>query len=152
MKRSTLPLVLAVLAAGLLAGCSTVESRIKEKSAVFSALDPQTQQKLRKSVVEVGYSPDMVYIALGTPDQKHGKKTAKGYEETWVYNTYYDEWAGQVLTHYRRFVSYDPTTRRYFVYYEPVYSDLYQERTEERFRVDFRNGKVTAVEQAKDAA
>ena len=147
MKRSYLSLV--VIAALVLAGCSTVESRIKEKPAAFAALDDQTRQKIRQSIVEVGYAPDLVYIALGAPDEKLNKKTEWGEEEVWIYRSYYEDWAGQVLAYYRRWVTYDSNTRRYYVSYEPVYADVYRAHEEELIRVSFLNGKVSAIEQSK---
>jgi uncharacterized lipoprotein len=41
--KSHLPVLLAAAAALLLAGCSTFESRSKEKAAVFNSLDTSTQ-------------------------------------------------------------------------------------------------------------
>ena len=148
MKRPPFSLV-ATFAALVLASCSTVESRIGEKSAAFAALDEPTQQKLRQSIIEVGYSPDLVYIALGAPSEKLRKTTGLGAEETWVYRSYYEEWAGQVLSHYQRWVSYDSNTKRYYVSYEPVYADVYRAREEELIRVSFLDGKVSAIEQNK---
>jgi len=52
---------------GALAGCSTVSSRIQEKSAAFAALSPVKQDALRQGTIEEGDTPDLVYIALGKP-------------------------------------------------------------------------------------
>ena len=35
-----------------------------------------TQGKIRQGIVEVGYTEDLVYIALGPPDAWHQKVTA----------------------------------------------------------------------------
>lgn len=45
----------------------SVAGRIAEKADVFNAADEATRENLRKGVVQAGYSPDLVYIALGTP-------------------------------------------------------------------------------------
>lgn len=133
----------------LLAGCSTVESRIKEKPAAFAALDPAAQEKLRKGVVEIGNTSDLVYIALGKPDDKIFKITKNGEDETWIYNNYYQDFAGTALVGYRRYVVIDPQTRRAIVYVEPVYTDLYRERTEERLRIAMKSGRVESIEEVK---
>jgi hypothetical protein len=137
----TLPL-LALLV--LLAGCSTVDSRIQEKSGVFNALDADTQEQLRKGVVEVGHTTDMVYIALGRPDERRTVVTAAGRDEVWVYSTYYSEYIGTTV-HYRRY--YHSGTGQ--VYIVPVRNHLYSDRTDERIRITFRDGKVSVIEQVK---
>ena len=132
-----------------LASCNTIDSRISEKQAVFDRLDPQVQAKIRQGIVEVGYTEDMVYIALGRPDARHQKVTAKGDETTWVYKTYYEQYEGIAHVGYRRIVFFDPGTRVYHVYYEPVSEPVYSEHEEDNIRVTFVNGKVASIEQNK---
>ena len=140
----------ACLVALLFSGCNTINHRIEEKSAAFSAADAATQEKIRQGVVAVGYTPDLVYIALGNPDRKRHHTSKDGEEETWIYNTYYQEYAGTANTEYRRYIVVDPRTGQAFVYIEPVYTDLYRQRREEDIRVIFQNGKVAVIEQTKD--
>lgn len=145
-----LPLILAALLLALtLGGCSTIDSRIREKQAVFNRLSPSVQAKLRQGIVEVGYTPDMVYIALGAPDERHEKITDKGEQTLWIYKTYYEQYEGMVHVGYRRVVFYDPGTRTYHIYYEPVSEPVYSEHEEDNIRVTFVNGKVTVIEQNK---
>jgi hypothetical protein len=132
-----------------LAGCNTIDHRISEKQDVFDRLDPQTQDKIRQGIVEVGYTEDMVYIALGPPDAQHQKITAKGDETTWIYKTYYEQFEGVEQVGYRRVVFFDPADHFYHVYYEPVSTPVYSEHEEDNIRVTFVNGKVAAIEQNK---
>ncbi|MGA3007139.1 MAG: lipoprotein [Opitutaceae bacterium] len=67
-------------------GCNTINHRISEKSDVFNRLDLKAQAEIRLGKVEVGYTPDMVYIALGRPDRIDGS--------TWHYKLYFEEGAG----------------------------------------------------------
>jgi hypothetical protein len=131
----------------LAAGCSTVKSRINEKSAVFNSLAPQTQERLRQGVIDVGDSEEMVYIALGAPDERRNKTTAEGRETTWIYNTYWEEYEGSRTIGYRRHVYYDRSAKAYRVYLQPVSTELYSAHEEEKTRVIFKNGKVQAIEQ-----
>ncbi|HNC24060.1 MAG TPA: hypothetical protein PLU52_07635 [Opitutaceae bacterium] len=145
-----LPLLVVLgLVAGLLAGCSTINSRIKEKAPVFAALDAATQAKLQRGVIELGYTPDMVYIALGAPDEKHERQTPKGKTEVWSYLTTYHEFAGTGLVGYEPVVVHNPRTGARYVYLDPVYSDMYREFTQEDMRIVFHDGHVVAIEQAK---
>ena len=141
--------ILIVMATLLLSGCSTFEKRAEEKAAVYSQLDPATQEKLRNGVIEIGNTPDMVFIALGQPDSKSEQITADRREETWIYNSYYTEYSGSEQVGYRRIVEYNRITKSYIVYYEPVRVDVYRDRVQDRIRITFRDGKVAVIEQAK---
>jgi hypothetical protein len=130
-------------------GCSTIDSRIREKSAVFAALDPSTQDKVRLGRIEVGFSTDLVYMSHGAPDERLTTTTATGVDETWIYNSYHQEYMGSALVGYRRYVVIDPKTRQPIVFFEPVYNSIYRDRIEERIRIIFKDGKVDAIEQVK---
>ena len=142
-------LLALVCLALFLGGCSTIPSRIKEKSAAFSALDADTQIKIRLGRVEVGYSPDLVYIALGTPDERLTQTTKTGTSETWIYNSYRQEYLGSTRTGYRQYVVIDPKTHQAVVIYEPVYSSIYRDRVDERIRINFKASQVESIEQVQ---
>lgn len=135
----------------LVAGCSTVESRIEEKSAVFNALPIETQARIKQGLIDVGFTQDMVYIAMGKPDRVIDRAVEAGAQTVWIYNSYYQEYQGSHFAGYHRRVYYDPRIKAYRVYYEPARVDVYRERTEEVARVVFTGGKVSSIEQVKDA-
>jgi hypothetical protein len=147
MKTSSFLVIAGLAATGFFfAGCNTFEHRAEQKSETFNALDAATQQRLKQGNIDVGDTPDMVYIALGVPDAKRQRVTSDGRELVWVYRTYYQDYEGSALVGYRRyFVPVGP--RRYVVHFEPVRSDIYSEHSEENIRVTFVNGHVSAVEQ-----
>jgi hypothetical protein len=99
--------------------------------------------------IEVGFSTDLVYMSHGAPDERLTTTSATGTEETWIYNSYSQEYLGSALVGYRRYVVIDPKTRQPIVYFEPVYDSIYRERVEERIRIIFKGGKVEAIEQVK---
>jgi hypothetical protein len=148
-KLIQLPILLCAL--GLLAGCSTINTRINEKSAVFNGLDPNTKAKITQGDVDIGFTPDMVYMALGNPDARRESVSAEGQTETWIYRSYYEDYEpGFVGFHgYHRWYSYNPYGRFYRVYWEPVYLDSYPEVAQDDIRVTFRNGRVVTIDQAK---
>jgi hypothetical protein len=77
--------LLFLIATFLLAGCaSTPTQRIEEKKEEFAALTPEDQQAVKAGVIKVGYTPDMVYMALGQPS---AVKT-QAEMETWEYRNY----------------------------------------------------------------
>ena len=134
---------------GFLAGCQTIESRIKEKPDVFANADKATQDKVKQGIIDLGYTEDLVYLALGAPDQNRETVTATGKSVTWVYNTYYDRYDGTQMVGYHRSVYYDPYLGAYRMYYRPAFADTYSQEKEERIRIVFTDGKVTVIEQAK---
>ncbi len=133
----------------LATGCSTFEKRAEERSATFAGLDDATRARLQDKELHVGDNEDMVYIALGVPDEKRDTLTAGGRDTVWVYNAYWSEYQGTQIMGYRRQVTGTPGTGSYRVYYEPIERDIYAQRAEERIRVTLRNGLVTVIEQVK---
>ncbi|HKB92112.1 MAG TPA: hypothetical protein VKC60_16465 [Opitutaceae bacterium] len=142
-------LVLLVLVLGA-SGCSTVQSRINEKQQVFAQLDPSTQDKIKKGDIDIGYTPDMVYMALGEPSEKKESVSQEGSTSKWVYYSYYERYEGTTFVGYRRQYVFNPKTQTYSVYYEPVHEDVYSEQRKEHIQVVFKNGRVTSIEQLKE--
>ena len=65
--------------------CSTIDSRIARDQALFDTYPPEVQQNIRKGVIEVGYSPEMVLMALGEPDRRAEVQQEDGVFEVWTY-------------------------------------------------------------------
>lgn len=147
--RVFLNVAFAAAALVLVAGCQTVDSRIRENPQLFASLDAATQSKIKQGIIDLGYTEDMVYLALGAPDQKRESRSAAGAQTVWVYNTYFERYDGTRFVGYSRRVYYDPYLRSYRMYYAPVYADTYRPEVEERIRVVFENGRVTVIEQSR---
>ena len=70
----------------LLAGCtSTPQDRITKNREIFESFPSDVQRKISAGQVEIGFTPDMVAMALGKPDQKLTRAEAGGETEVWVY-------------------------------------------------------------------
>ena len=144
-------LMTALAGAALLfaAGCQTIDSRIKENPQLFASLDAATQAKIKQGIIDLGFTEDMVYLALGAPDQKRESRSAAGSQTAWIYNTYYERYDGTRFVGYHRRVYFDPYLRSYRFHYMPVYADTYRPEVQENIRVVFENGRVTVIEQSK---
>lgn len=151
-KPATTGVLLVLLGLFGLSACSSFASRAKEKAAVFGALDPATRTRLEAREILVGDTADMVYIALGKPDEKQEKITADGVAGVWIYSAYWEEYQGTRLVGYRRDVVYNAGTKSYQVFYTPDYQPVYAPRVEDRLRVTFEAGRVTVVEKAQPDA
>jgi outer membrane protein assembly factor BamE (lipoprotein component of BamABCDE complex) len=150
MKTTSTLLSLALTALFTLTACQSVETRIKEKPDVFAGLDVATQDKIKQGIIDLGYTQDMVYLALGEPDQKKESVSATGETVTWIYNSYYERYEGTHHAGYHRQVYFDPYLRTYRLHYRPVLVDSYSSEKEERIRVVFKDGKAAVIEQTKD--
>ena len=150
MNRRLLTTFLLAASLGFVAGCQSVDDRIKQKPEVFASVDKATQDKIKQGIIDIGYTEDMVYLALGVPDQKRESITAAGRSVVWVYNTYYQRYDGTAFVGYERRVYYDPLLKTYRLYYHPAYADTYHDEKEERIRVVFKDGKAAVIEQSKD--
>jgi hypothetical protein len=78
---------IAVCSVALLAllACSTTGSRIRRHQDAFDHYPERVQQNLRNGVIEVGYTPEMVFIALGEPDRKVDVVTGEVAAQVWTW-------------------------------------------------------------------
>jgi hypothetical protein len=90
----------------LLANCSTVEDRIKEKPAAYAQLSPSDQALVHARQIREGFTQDQVYLAWGAPDRVvSGSRFGRRFE-AWVYTTYRTVYAGYYYPTYARFGFY----------------------------------------------
>lgn len=136
-------LAFLVLATGLfwLTGCESPDTRIRHNPDLFSHLAPDQQQAIREGRVGIGFTPEMVQLALGEPDRKRSHIDATGQTEIWHYITYEGN-DGVVL--YSGWYH-----RGWRDYYHPYYLDVASRREHSRLSVTFRDGHVFAIEQDK---
>lgn len=135
----TIPTLIACLALGMLAGCSTPEHRISQNPEAFSKLSANDQQLIREGKVAVGFSPEMVKLALGEPDKIYTRTDVNGMSEAWSYTTYETD-EGVML--YRGFY------HRYWCdpFYYPYYMNYSTRRDHEYLKVIFKDGAVSVIE------
>ena len=77
---------LILLCAGFVSGCSSSPgNRIRKNQELFDSLPPQAQTSIRAGKVEVGFTPDMVRLALGEPDRLYVRTSERGSTEVWAY-------------------------------------------------------------------
>ena len=74
-----------LLLVALLSACSTPQSRIDSNRAVFDKFPAEVQEKIRAGRVDIGFTPEMVRLALGEPARQLTSKTEAGVAEVWIY-------------------------------------------------------------------
>lgn len=82
---TTRPILAALALALAFAGCSTPDSRIEKNSAAFAGYPPAVQAKIRAGEIDVGFTSEMVQLALGKPDRVLRRQSAAGESEVWIY-------------------------------------------------------------------
>ncbi len=83
MKSAALVLTMSLLM--LVASCASPESRIERHRAAFDAWSPEVREKVRAGHIDLGFTPEMVRVALGDPERVFTRTTAQGVAEGWVY-------------------------------------------------------------------
>jgi hypothetical protein len=144
------PLIFALLALACLTGCNTFDRRAQQKADVFATLSPETRERLKNKSILVGDTPDMVFIALGKPDETQSATTAAGETITWIYNRYWQEYQGEAYAGVRPRTVTNPKTGAVSIFYEPVRQPVYANRQQPYLRIAFATGKVTSIERARD--
>lgn len=77
--------LVALFSVVILAGCSTVDSRISGHRAAFDSWPPPVQQAVRAGKIDVGFTPEQVQVALGDPDRVFTRTAVTGRYEVWGY-------------------------------------------------------------------
>lgn len=128
----------------LLAGCATPEKRIQQNQEVFDTFPVAAQARIRGGQIDLGFTPDMVRIALGEPHRQTLRRSADGEVEIW---SYFDS----TRRYDRQRVDIDglsisgPGGLRSIG--GSAWINVEQNREFIRIRVEFRNGVATAIEE-----
>jgi hypothetical protein len=149
MKHRISLITLAAIVVSLFAGCDTFSSRARQMSGVYDQLPASEQQRLQRGAINVGDTPEMVYIALGNPDERRDIMSADGTRTVWSYKSYWQQYEGTAWLGYRRVIVPARNGRGYIVFHEPVTQDVYRTHVDEVIRVTFANNVVQQVEQQR---
>ena len=74
-----------LVAALLVSGCSTIDSRIARNRAEFSTWPATVQEKVAAGKIDLGFTPEQVLVALGEPDRRFTRTTSDGTTAVWGY-------------------------------------------------------------------
>jgi outer membrane protein assembly factor BamE (lipoprotein component of BamABCDE complex) len=80
-----LPFLSCLVLSLVVAGCSTVDSRIADNRAAFNTWPPAVQDKVVLGQIDVGFTTEQVRVALGEPDRVFTRTTADGTSQVWSY-------------------------------------------------------------------
>lgn len=78
--------VLVAAVAMMVSGCvSTPDRRIQNEPGVFASFPATVQEKVRRGEADIGFTRDMVRLALGRPHRIQSRITSAGTTEIWIY-------------------------------------------------------------------
>jgi outer membrane protein assembly factor BamE (lipoprotein component of BamABCDE complex) len=140
----TAAILLGVL---LVSGCAT-SKRINKYPDLFNSYPAEAQEGIRKGKVEVGFTTDMVLMALGKPNRKYMRDTAGGDVLVWAYTGKETRPEKQRVSGTFRVRGKD---RRFHTVTDTVYVDVDRHIEYDRFRVEIQNDKVIAFEEVKSS-
>ena len=70
-------------------GCQSPRAaRIRDHAELFASLDPATQQVIREGLFLPGFTPQLVFISLGKPNEVTTRETEHGTVEVWRYRNF----------------------------------------------------------------
>ena len=135
------PSILTLGLVFLLAACaSTPASRIADHRGLFAQYPSAVQQKIRSGQIDVGFTDEMVRLAIGEPSRKFTRQSEAGDSEVWIYHDGGPRFSfgigvGTFGRHSATSVGVATSTGGY----DP----------DEKMRVAFRDGQVTEIDVRK---
>jgi hypothetical protein len=86
MRLRPLALLIGLATSLLFSGCDTVAVRVLTNYDTFSKLDPKVRANIVRGRVELGYTHEMVRLALGRPNYASASAAVKGGYDVWSYS------------------------------------------------------------------
>lgn len=126
-----------------LLGCSTPEARIRKHPELFASFPPEIQSRVQAGEVDIGFSRDMVYLALGRPDRIYERRTLEANTTIWSY-TARDRHLDSELVRARFLVPDGRGGSRYVT--ESTWVDVENYTEYDALRLEFIDDAVTAIE------
>ena len=136
------PITLLALCA--LIGCASPERRIKQNPELFATFSPDVQEHIRAGTVQLGFTRDAVFLALGKADRNYSRQTADKRVEVWSYEAIEYQNERQQERHTFRYRDHKGRSR---TARDTIWVTVQHEVHYEKYRVEFTDGVVTALEE-----
>ena len=144
MYRRPLLIVTASLLV-LTAGCAT------RQPTTATTLEPGIRAKVGKGVIEPGFTPEMVFLALGKPSEPVAGLADATTNGTWVYHDFNGKGREIVKPGFRRHVVSDGAGKGDTIKTEPIDPATLPQLLANSLRVTFRDGRVVDIQRAPES-
>ena len=135
-----LPVIVAATAFLFIAGCAT------PKPTTSTSLEPKIRAKVGKGIIEPGFTPEMVYLALGKPTEPAQSLSDATTNGTWVYHDFHRADAGLVKAGFRSRSVFDPAKNADVIKTEPIDAKVLPNLRSHSLHVTFRDGRVVEIQ------
>jgi hypothetical protein len=142
----SLPL-LAAAALLLATSCAT------RSPTTATKLEPAIKAKVDKGLIEPGFTPEMVFLALGKPTEPTESLADATSSGTWVYRDFHQNGNGRELVKagFRRRVVFDSKKKSDVVVNEPIEPQTLPTLPAHSLHVIFRDGRVVEIQRGADS-
>jgi hypothetical protein len=131
--------LVGALTAAVLSGCAT------QTPTTATKLEPKIHAKVKQGIVEPGFTPEMVYLALGKPTQPEASLADSTVNGTWLYQTFNTDDRDFIRAGFRRRVVFDPAKRSDVVLTEPIDPTASPRLPPHSLQITFRDGRVVEI-------
>jgi hypothetical protein len=140
----SLPLLAAVTLL-LATGCAT------RTPTTATRLEPDIKAKVDKGLIEPGFTPEMVFLALGKPTEPAESLADATTNGTWVYRDFQRNERTLVKAGYRRRVVSDPNKKTDTIVNEAINPKVLSNLPARSLHVTFRDGRVIEIQRGADS-
>ena len=137
--------LIAAAAVLIASGCATSRT-----PSTATTLEPKIRAKLDRGIIEPGFTPEMVYLALGKPTQPAESLADATASGTWVYQDFHGNNRDPVRAGYRRRVKFDPGRKADVVVTEKLDPKTSAELGANSLHVTFRAGRVVEIQRTAE--
>src|SRR4051812_3341019 len=144
--RMTKAFVFAAACSAAFVGCNNVATRMGDHPEFTAALNSEARDKIEHGIIEPGFTPEMVYLALGKPTSPPFVRVEQTRDGTWIYQDFRNE-RDFIRAGFRQRIVFDPVRRSDVIITEPVDPRTHPELRESQLRVIFHDGRVAEIQQ-----
>ena len=128
----------------LIAGCATPQP------TTSTSLEPKIRAKVDKGIIEPGFTPEMVYLALGKPSEPAQSLSDATTNGTWVYHDFHRTDAGLVKAGFRTRSVFDSTKNAEVIKTEKIDPQALPKLKAHSLHVTFREGRVVEIQRGAE--
>jgi hypothetical protein len=133
--------LIAATAVLVVAGCSTTPT-------TATKMDSKIRAQVDKGIIEPGFTPEMVFLALGKPSEPSESLSDATTNGTWVYNEFTGTNRDFIRAGFRQRVVFDPKRKSDVVVTEPIDTKSIPNLRSNSLHVTFRDGRVVDIQRA----